>query len=168
MAPLSGDLALPLSQTLQTLVEGTTEDKIRLILTLHRRYFHKPAEELRTILQRLGIPIRSLALVKTAIDHCEVCRRWQRVGAKPAIKFNLSPTFNQLIYGDVAFIGNESYLLLVDDAVRFCIVHEIDLKDFTGLEQAFRRGWLAHFGPPAALRTDKERALATDKFGLYQ
>ncbi len=69
-----------LSGILKVLSHGTKDDKVKMILDLHRRHFHKSAEELRNVLRRAGVPANTLALVETALALCVDCRRW-RAGA---------------------------------------------------------------------------------------
>jgi hypothetical protein len=138
-----------------------------MILSLHRRLYHKPAEQLRTILSKAGVPIRCLALVRDAVELCEVCLRWKRPGNTPMVKTSLAGQFNEMVYADLVFSGDWVFLLVVDDCIRFMHIPVCDFKSFQGIEKCLGRGWLAHFGTPARIRTDKERALAHETFGSY-
>ena len=159
--------ALSLPTVLRTLVDGTQAEKLKLLLQLHRRFYHKPAGEMKKLLHQAGIPIRVLALVEDAVSLCEHCRRWTKTGATPVIKTRLSARFNQLVYIDIVFFDDAMYFFAVDDAIRWTVIYHIDYKDFDSLEKAFRRAWLGHYGPPLKIRCDKESALAHDAFGAY-
>ena len=152
---------------LQCLADGTTDEKIKMILQLHKRFYHKSASQLRALLQKAGVPLRALALVETACDLCTICKAWARRGTIPSVKARLSGSFNELVYGDLVFFESQVYLFLVDDCIRWVIIEAIEYKDFISLEQAFRRAWVAHYGPPKRFRCDREGGLSNDAFGTY-
>ena len=152
---------------LRTLVEGSTEDKLKLLLGIHRRLYHKPVKEMRQILTRSGVPIRILALVEDAVALCETCKRWQRAGISPVIRTRLSTKFNQLLLCDLVFFDDAVFWFGVDDAIRYAVIHWVEYKDWSSLEAALRRGWINHYGPPRRIHIDKESALAHDSFGAY-
>jgi hypothetical protein len=56
---------------LRTLTEGDQQAQLRMLLAIHKRLMHKPAEELRQILNRSGIPSRTLAMINDACALCE-------------------------------------------------------------------------------------------------
>ena len=45
---------------MKTLTEGSSEDKLSLLLRLHKRFYHRPSDQLRALLRRAGVPIRTL------------------------------------------------------------------------------------------------------------
>ena len=162
-------LDLTLSGVLRIFNGSDTAKKNKVILELHRRSFHKPADEMRTMLKRAGLPARALAMVGEALKGCEVCEKWKQGSATPLVKTTLAGVFNQLVYADVVFLTIEDwkFMLFVDDCTRYVTVVTIDFKEFDDLERAFRRSWMCRFGPCTALRIDRESALASDKFGSY-
>jgi hypothetical protein len=145
-----------LSNVLKILSEGTSEEQIACILHLHKRLYHRKPDELRTLLNKSGVPLRTLTFVEEACKRCEVCRRWSAIGTKAAVKTRLSGRFNHMIYADLVFIGQPPamFFVCVDDAIRYTTVHYLEWKDFSCLEKAFRRSWIQHFGPPAIIRSD--------------
>ncbi len=152
------DLSLP--AILKVLIEGTKEEKIAMLLRLHKRNYHKQEDELRKILRRAGVPLRMLVYVKDAIKLCDICRRWAATGTMPAVSLQLATSFNQLVHGDVLFFRQWAFLMLIDDATRFTVFWFLLHKDFLSIERAFRRSWIGRFGPCRKIRIDAERALA--------
>ena len=82
------DRSLP--TTLRVLATGSREQKLDLLLKLHRRLYHRPPAELRTLLHRAGVPWTVLPLVATACSLCPTCRQWQVGGTRPAVKVRLA------------------------------------------------------------------------------
>ena len=159
-----------LPTVLRILNEGNDTERVKMLTNLHKRLYHRKADELRTILRRSGLPTRLLALCEEAVEACELCRRWQKIHAKPTVKLNLSKRFNHMVYGDLIFVGEPTqyiFLVLVDDCIRWTGVSYVEFKDFTSLEKAFRQNWVSRFGPPHILRSDREGTLAADQFGIY-
>jgi hypothetical protein len=151
------------------LVGGTDTAKLRLLLALHKRLYHKPEEELRDLLHRAGLPLRVLAMVGDAVATCVECRRWARIGTKPSAKGRLASRFNDLVYADLILFDSPPliYMIMVDDALRFTTIAHVDYKSYESLETAVRRSWISLSGQPRRLRSDKESSLAGDAFGLF-
>jgi len=161
------DRSLP--ATLKILATGSREEKIDLLLKLHRRLYHRPPAELRTLLHRAGVPWSILPLVQVACSLCTTCRAWQLGGTRPASKVRLAARFNEMIMADLVYFGEPKamFLFIVDEAIRFTTITFIEYKNFASIESAFRRGWTALFGPPQRLRSDRESVLSSDAFGCW-
>ena len=159
-----------LSGVLKILCEANdTEKQIQVLLNLHKRLYHRKAEELSTLLTRAGIPSKCLIRVKEAVERCEYCRRWAQVAAKPSIKTRISSRFNELVYADIVYLDSPPTLhfVCVDDSIRVTTVWYIEFRDFRTLEQAFRQSWIRRFGPPVRLRSDREGALSAEQFAVF-
>jgi hypothetical protein len=73
---------------------------------------------------------------------------------------------DRVLFGLVFFM-DIIFMVGVDEAARLCSIRSVVYRNFSSLEQVFRRGWCRQFGPPCILRVDKEKALAGERFGLY-
>ena len=155
-----------LPQFMNVLRNGTEEEKIAIVLALHRRLYHKPPADLRKILQKSGASLHSLSLVDKACAQCEICLMWAKSHAKPAVKSMHATRFNAIVYGDLVFFDSFICMVLVDEAIRFTIITVIEYKDAHSLMHAFRRFWIALFGPPKIFRSDKEGAFASEEFSV--
>ena len=157
-----------LPAVLKVLLEGSQQEQLRMLLTLHKRLYHKRPEELRAILNKSGVPGRILGMLNDAVSLCNECRRWQTTHASPAIKTRLSDHFNKLVYADLIFISDPALVMLVmvDDSIRWTVIENVFFKDFHTLTEHFRKAWLKQYGPMETLRTDCESALASDQFGI--
>ena len=160
------ELTLPV--VLQTLTNGTQEEKLKMLGDLHKKMYHKSADQMRHILKRSGVPLRTLALVGDAVQACAICARWSKPGTKPAVRTQLATSFNERVYGDLLFFDDgQVFLFLIDESIRYSVIVSVTGKSFDTLEQAYRRGWIAQFGPPRSFISDREGALSGDAFGIY-
>ena len=166
----SADAKLPLDNLpgfLRTLQSGTEEEKSNLILSLHRRLYHKPAADLRIILQRAGVPLTVLAQVSAIVSTCDICKNWSRGHAKPVIKVRAAPRFNWCVYGDLVFFTDFTVAIFVDESIRIVALQVTEGKDLSQCEKLLRRTWISRFGPPKIFRSDWESSFAADDFGLF-
>ena len=157
LALASADAKLPLDNLpgfLKTFQNGSDDEKRELILALHRRLYHKPAPELRLVLQRAGVPLSVLSTVSSAIEHCDTCRAWARGHAKPVVKIRVAPRFNFCVYGDLVFFTSFTAAILVDESLRITALVVIDSKNEDVCEQVVRRHWINRYGPPKIFRGD--------------
>ena len=70
------DVQVPLTHlptVMKNLIYGTSEDKEKTIMSLHRKLYHKPGAELRILMQRAGVPLHVLATVEEIVKTCQVC-----------------------------------------------------------------------------------------------
>ena len=137
-----------------------------MILDIHKRLSHKPADDLRRILGRAGVPLHALSLVSKALDLCDVCNTWAKVHAKPTMKSHHAIRFNAIVYMDLIFFDRFIVYMAVDEALRFTVLALADYKDTHSLMTIFRREWIKWFGPPKIVRSDKEGAFSGDEFGI--
>jgi hypothetical protein len=158
---------LSLPAVLKILVEGTGDQKIRLILDMHRQNYHKPADTLKAVLNKAGVPIRVLALVVIAIALCPECRAHARGGAKPHTSLQFYFAFNERVGLDLVFYDEFVFLLFVDYGTRFSRLWALASKEEIEIERAFRRAWAGLFGRPQETISDMESAVNSDRFGVY-
>jgi len=151
----------------RTLTEASKEEKVRMLIVLHRRMYHRPPDQMRRLLKAAGVPLATLALVEEACKACEICRRWDATGTKPNVKLHLSASFNHCVFIDLVYLMDWTFTIACDEATRYCTFCYVEYKSFESLERGFRRSWVARFGPPVRVRLDKERALAHESFGVY-
>ena len=112
-----------LPDVLKVLANGTEEQKLRMLTSLHKRLNHPKPAAMRKLLTKSGIPIRVLALVDAAVDLCVQCKRWAVPHSSPAVRTHVASRFNFLVYVDLLFISDHAIILMVilDDAIRFLL-----------------------------------------------
>ena len=119
------------------------------------------------MLKLAGAPVRAIALIPEALRLCLECRRHQRLLAKPHVSMRFVTVFNYEVYLDLLFFDDWIFMLMMDGFLRFCRFGYVTHKTFEALEKCFRRWWISLFGAPRKVIMDKERALATDRFGIW-
>ena len=170
LAQLAQDATQPvrtLPAFMDALIKGTIEERTSLILTLHRRLYHINATNLKRLLHKAGVPLSILSSVDDILSGCEACRAFAAPGARPIVKLNVASRFNQCVYFDLVFMDEAVLFIGVDEAIRWTSIACVEYKTFDSLESAFRRHWVAHYGPCSVFRADKESAFANDKFAVY-
>ena len=170
LAQLQQDALQPLRtlpKFLEALVNGTAEEKTTLIMGLHKRMYHRGADELRKMLHKSGVPLNILSQIEDIVNSCPTCRAFAQPGAKPLAKLTLAGRFNQVVYFDLVFFDNVILFVGVDECTRYTVVAVTEYKSYDSLETAFRRHWVSHFGPCRKFRADKESVFASDKFAVY-
>ena len=170
LADLQQDALQPLQSLprfLKAIVDGTNESRVALILGLHKRLYHRSSTDLKKMLHQAGVPLHILAFVDDAVGACETCRAYANTAAKPLIKLSTAPVFNDTVYFDLVFFSNVILFIAVDESIRYMVLAPVDYKSYDSLETAYRRNWVAHFGPPRRFRSDRESVFNSDKFGVY-
>ncbi len=124
-----------------------------MILDVHRRHFHKAAEELRNVLLRAGVPLNTLSLIETALALCVDCRRWKAPGSASKISLSIANRFGENLLADILFYDDWMFAVFVDECLRWTEFVYTDYKDFHSLEQAYCR--------------DKESVWASEVYGVW-
>jgi hypothetical protein len=158
---------LSLPKFLEALQGGDRDEKLALLLRMHKQLFHKEAEEMRKLLHKAGVPLAALSIVQDAVDLCPICRQWKSGKAKPVLKVRAAPRWNHTVYCNLAFFSDVTVFVACDEATRFTVLASVEFKDEVSLETAFRRNWINFFGPCKVFRCDKESAFAGEAFGVF-
>ena len=170
LAELQQDALKPLQSLprfLKAIVEGTSEERTALIIGLHKRLYHRSSTELKKMLHQAGVPLHILAFVDDAVAACETCRAYANTAARPLAKLSTAPVFNDTVYYDLVFFSNVILFIAVDESIRYMVLAPVEYKSYDSLETAYRRHWVAHFGPPRRFRSDRESVFNSDKFATY-
>ena len=134
----------------------------RLILGLHERLWHAPAQDVRNILKRCGMPPAVIQLAAEAVSSCRICRKFARAGRRPQYKgADLAQHFNETVQIDLFKFDNEWYLLTIDEATRYKIATKTEGRDLDSILDAMMRSWIRYFGPMKVLISDQETSLMT-------
>jgi len=152
---------------LDTLIKGSPEERTSLLLSLHKRMYHRSAGEIRKILHRAGVPLAILSHVDDAINSCETCKAFAQPGAKPIAKLSIAGRFNQTVLFDLVFIEDTIVFMCVDECTRYTVLALTESKTIEALERTYRKSWISLFGPPRYFRADKESAFASDHFAVF-
>ena len=110
-----------LHQFKKQLHEAKTEkDRLSLLLGFHLKLRHASANEMYRLLAALDVRIDILKLIPVVVKQCcEACRRYQPPLNKPGLRATLAMHFNHRVQGDLFFVGDKIWLILVDEHIRY-------------------------------------------------
>ena len=91
----------------------------RTLRRLHVRLWHAPAQRLRDLCDRAGVPKTALDMIQNVVDTCRACREWQRRSARPIGALTLCSHFNEGLQFDLIFLDDEVAIHLICLAIRF-------------------------------------------------
>ncbi|CAJ1416651.1 unnamed protein product [Effrenium voratum] len=146
-------------QALRSVREGVVRRALR---RLHLRWYHCSAAKMRALLSAAGTSREVLALVSEVVDTCAVCRAWQRPGIKAATSSKLPEAMNMIAQCDLLFYKDYVLFYMVDMTTRWTAAEVIPNRTADSILAAMDNCWIRFFGPPQALMSDQEGALATD------
>eukprot|EP00959_Pyramimonas_sp_CCMP1952_P282447 5903535-Pyramimonas_sp.AAC.1 len=121
--------------------------------------------ELKEMLYRAGYGKGVLDLVDNVIEGCKECATWKRKLTRPQVKAALSEHFNYRVQTDLFFIFEKTFIALVDECIRWCLVEELSRKTADEWMAVVFKSWIRYFGPMTHLGTDQEGAITSDLVG---
>ena len=151
----------------QQLIEHTDDaTRVGLLKGLHEKLFHELEPGMQRFLQRLGVPERCHELVKMVIDDCEHCNAFKPVARRPRYGAELAGNFGDVLVVDLFFLWGLTFILMIDEAVRFKVACHLKSKDAKSLMKTMLYGWFRYFGTPRCLRSDQEGGIKSEEFGM--
>jgi hypothetical protein len=87
---------------------------------------------------------------------------WARKMTTPRIKVTVSPHFNHRVQTDLFFIFDKTFIILVHECLRYCIIEHLPRKTAMVWMQTVFQHWIRYFGPMYILATDQEGAITSD------
>ena len=133
------------------------KEKQRDILGVHIKFWHAPASDmLRFLAIGRDWPLLRRLLEKTIPWMCKECMSTRRTMTKPLVKIALATRFNQRVQADLFFIFNNTYILMVDECLRYAISASLPSKTAESMLKAIFYSWIMYFGPMEILEFDPE------------
>ena len=144
----------------------TTQDKAerrRLLVGLHERFWHAAPHEMLKLLTAMLLP-RDIVLEGIDVArHCPHCLKFQPKLHRPQIKGHLATHFNQVVQHDLFFLFDETFMLLIDEAIRWKTGGHLATKQGPDLIKALLNLWIRLWGPPCNILTDQEGGLVSNE-----
>ena len=81
------------------------------------------------------------------------------------MKAQLAEHINYRAQTDLFFVFDKTFIALVDECIRWCLVEELPRKTADEWMAVDFGSWIRHFGPMFYLVTDQEGAIASDLVG---
>ena len=145
-------------QDLRSIREGVVRRALR---KLHIRWYHAPAQKMRTLLSAAGVPAEILPLVQQITDTCTICRNWARPGPRTITSVSVTTRFNEEIQMDLLFYKDKVILHLLDRTTRFTVARRIASRSLDCVIEGLFSFWITMFGPPLKVTSDQEGALSS-------
>ena len=85
---------------------------------------------------------------------------------KPLVKARMVEHFDYRVQTDLYFVWDKTYIILIDECIRYCTATRINSKLSSEWLRALFVGWVKFFGPMTILASDQEGAITSDQLGI--
>ena len=110
---------------------------------------------MRCSLSRLLAPDAIYDLLRTVVQMCPDCNAFALVPHKPRFGAELAGHFGDVMLVDLFYIFGLQFIMMIDEAIRYKVVEEVEEKDSYYIGQVMFRSWIRYFGPPIRLKFDQ-------------
>ena len=145
----------------QKLVHASKEERRRLLMGLHERFWHASPQDMIRLLQAALVPREICVEAADVAASCEHCRKFKARMHKPTIKSHMATQFNECVHHDLFFLWDETFMLLVDECCRWKTGDQLPNKEAGSIVKALVNLWLRVFGPPQSIVSDQEGGLCS-------
>ena len=94
------------------------------------------------LLQTMCLPRDIIILGIEVAKNCQHCRKFHPRMPRPRIKSHLSTTFNEVVQHDLFFLWDQTFMLLVDEALRWKTGNLLENKEGPTLVKALVLLWI--------------------------
>ena len=101
------------------LVHASKEERMCLLLGIHERFWHASPQDMLRLLQAALLPRHIILEGIEAATNCEHCRKFASKLHRPQIKSHIAAHFNEYVYHDLFFAWDQTFMLLIDECVRW-------------------------------------------------
>ena len=84
----------------------------------------------------------------------------------PLIKAALATHFNARVQMDLYFIFEQTYIILIDECLRYAVSVHLQNKTAESLMEAIFYGWIMYFGPMLVIAFDQEGGITSEMVGV--
>ena len=143
---------------------GNMDDVIR---KLHKQFAHPSARRLKALLRDAGGYTEGhMKCVDKVTENCDVCRRYKKTPARPAVSLPLASEFNEVVAVDLKeWKPNVYFLHMIDVATRFSLAAVIYRKTPEVVADKIMTLWMGNgFGPPKRCLADNGGEFANEVF----
>ncbi len=129
------------------------------LIKLHRQFGHASVEKIEKLLQNAGIKRGCVHDSLTeVVKSCDVCTKFKRPPAKPAVCLPLAYSFNEVIAMDLHELGPSLwYLHIIDVFTRYSAATVIKSKQSGVIAKKLLLNWISIHGSPKTILTDNGR-----------
>ena len=110
-----------------------------------------------------ALPRDILSLGVQVANECPSCGEWTPRIHKSAVKAELATGFNNVVEPDLFFLWDETFILMIDQCIRWKTGQELASKKPHDLLKALIFLWIRIWGPMGKLITDQEGGLVSNE-----
>ena len=142
-----------MSQSVLINLEG--KDLKNVASKLHKQFGHPTALKLIDLIEKAGVSNNDLKLeIKKISDNCEICAKFKKPTPRPVVSMPMASHFNDTISMDLKIWHNKYFLVMIDNATRFCTATVINNKLPSTIISGIFSHWIVLFGAPKRILTD--------------
>ena len=150
---------LPLESVNMVIENKSHGEKQKMIVKLHRQFAHPAARRLKAVVRDALMKEVLDEDIATMIDevsrNCEVCLRYKKTPARPAVSMPMARQFNDVVAMDLTKFGDVYFLHFIDLFTRFSKSKVIRRKTPKVIVDSVATEWIAAgFGSPKKFLVD--------------
>ena len=112
------------------------------------KFWHATPDEMARLLAALGVDTEIIKLCPQVVrDLCEACRKYAMPLHRPAFRAHITVRFNERVQGDLFFLWDMVWLILVDEHIRYKVTGVMKNKTAPEYLQCMNEIWIRFFGP---------------------
>ena len=152
--------------TLQEFRKATGNRLYQIVKSIHERWGHMPAAQLRKHLSGVpGLPDCLWKTVDKVVDDCDVCWKWHTQPPIPGAGTRTATHFNDHIEMDLLFHAEWIFLHVVDVHTHYNAMKIVPSKRSAEVLAAFRECWLMPYGIPTHVTLDSGGEFTSNAYG---
>ncbi len=112
--------ALDLREFPKKLIHAANDQERRdLLQLLHERFWHAAPLDMIKLLTGMLLPKDIVLQGADVAKACETCKKRHRRMHKPQVKAHYAIQFNEIVQHDLIFLFDETFMLLIDECIRY-------------------------------------------------
>lgn len=137
----------------------TENEKIKIILKLHKQFGHPTSDKLNSMLKKSGINTEIIEnLVQRVTNDCSACVKYKRPVHKPIVALPLANNFNDVLAVDLHQLENNLwYLHMMDIFTKFSSACIVKSKQASVIVNKILKHWISVHGTPGCIFSDNGR-----------
>ena len=90
-----------------------------LLSGMHERFWHAPPADMMRLLENSCLPKSIVAEGIEVASMCPVCAPLKQKMHKPKLKLSMATQFNQYVQQDLFFLFDETFILMIDECIKW-------------------------------------------------
>ena len=122
---------------------------------LHKQFGHASAIKIVKLIRDADVKDQNLEkAIYEACESCATCGKFKRPTPRPVVSLPMASRFNDVLAMDLKAFGGDYFLVMIDQATRFCSAAVIRNKRPSTIVKGIFMQWVAIFGAPRKILSD--------------